>query len=659
LWVAHGKPKDGVIANNMRLSRREYHYAIRKVKRNERDARKASFLNSLLNNKYDFYKEVKRFKGCKSKVATTVNGMQSKNDIANVFAKEYESLYNSQLNIDLDVYRARLSTLIMANEQVENLIIKKENVYNAIKRLKKNKSDGVYELMSDNFIYGTDDLFLHLSKLFTLCLTHGYIPNQLLLSTLIPIPKDMLGDISNSDNYRGIALCCLCLKIFEYVLLDMHSSTLSSGPCQFAYKSNASTTQCTWMAREVIQHYNNNGSHVFAALLDCSKAFDKVRFDILFEKLITYGLSPTVIRFLLYSYTHSRVRVNWNNDMSYSFGVSNGVRQGAVLSPFLFNIYMEELICNVQKARYGCHVGYSCIRYGILVYADDILLLAPSLNALQNMLDICTSFGTATGLQYNCKKTVCIDFHGNDDCCTEGNCYNVYLNKQRLSWCKAVKHLGHYLTCCLTCDKDVHVKKGQFIACVNNILTEFSFAHHDVKLNLLNIYGTSFYGCQLWDLYGNATQRLYTTWNIALRRLIGLPYRTHRRFLDHICNINHIHVSLKLRFVKFIVSLIESENVLIKNLLNYTMTSNVFYTGLTLNRILKEFDASTPNMFTSNYHSVRRTILCQYEKMKSLTTEEMHYCGIIKEMLNCKYGTYECGLTYEECMHIIEQLAIM
>ena len=274
------------------------------------------------------------------------------------------------------------------------------------------------------------------------------------------------------------------------------------------------------------------------------------------------------------------------------------------------------------------------------------------------MLDTCTQFGASTGLQYNCKKTVCIDFHGNDSC-TDNIDYNVYLNKQRLIWCKSVKHLGHHLTCCLSCDKDINVKKGQFIACVNNILTEFSFAHHNVKINLLNIYGTSFYGCQLWDLYGNAAKHLYTTWNVALRRLIGLPYKTHRRFLDHISNNNHIHVSLKLRFIKFIISLVESENVLVKNILNYTLMSNMFYTGVTLNRILKEFEVCEPHMFVNSYSCVRRTILCKYEVLKTLSIEEMYHCAIIKEMLNCLNGTHDCCFTRNECAHVIEQLATL
>ena len=393
---------------------------------------------------------------------------------------------------------------------------------------------------------------------------------------------------------------------------------------------------------------------MYGCLLDCSKAFDKIKFDILFEKLIKHGLSPIIIRLLLFSYTHSHVRIKWNGTLSDEFGVSNGVRQGAVLSPFLFNIYMEELISDLSNEGKGCYVGSQF--YGIMVYADDILLLAPSLKALQSMLNICTEFGNRTQLEFNCKKTECIDFHGSDKCESSPN-YKVYLNGKTLKWNKHVKHLGHTLTCCLNYDKDVNIKKGQFIACVNNIITEFSFAHPRVKMKLLSMYGTSFYGSVLWDLYGRACNKLYTTWNVAIRRLCNLPYKTHRRFLDILSDLRHINVSLKFRFIKFTESLLESNNALISNILNYSLQSNLSMTGVTLNRILMEYDICSLAQFTYTRENVKMKMSDGYFKRKLLCEEEMYHCSIINEMIDCLHGIVDCGLTPNECMFIINDLS--
>ena len=117
-------------------------------------------------------------------------------------------------------------------------------------------------------------------------------------------------------------------------------------------------------AREVISYYKQRGSQVYACLLDCSKAFDKIRFDILFPRLLAKGVSPVILRLLFHSYLNSQVRVKWNRMTSELFNISNGVRQGAVLSPFLFNVYIDELICGLKQEGQGCWVGSQY--YGIL-----------------------------------------------------------------------------------------------------------------------------------------------------------------------------------------------------------------------------------------------------------------------------------------------------
>ncbi len=90
--------------------------------------------------------------------------------------------------------------------------------------------------------------------------------------------------------------------------------------------------------------------------------------------------------------------------------MSNGVKQGSVISPRFFTLYVDELIQTLEKSGYGCKL--SAKYYGILVYADDIyFLLSPSFYGLQKMLNICNMFGEDNGLHLNAKKTKCIAFH--------------------------------------------------------------------------------------------------------------------------------------------------------------------------------------------------------------------------------------------------------
>ena len=659
LWVSNRRPPNGPIADNMRSSRKAYHYAIRSVRKHEKHLRKLNFLNSMLSGGRDFSNEIKKIKGKRTFQSTTLNGCVNHKDISEAFATEYKELYNAcsySENFKDDLMNRISDEITKSPTALNDFDIKSDDIRLALSKIKLEKSDGVFDLVSDNLKHAPEMLHGHLAILFKHCLIHGFLPLSILLSTIIPIPKDRVGDMTTSNNYRGIALCALFLKVFEYVILGSQSDALKSSDYQFAYKCNSSTTQCTWVARETINYYKNHGSDVYTCLLDCSKAFDKIRYDVLFHKLIEKEISPLILRTLLFSYIHSKVRVKWGGVFSDSFEVSNGVRQGAILSPILFNVYIDELVTSLKTERNGCWIGAEY--YGCLVYADDIMLLAPTLTALQHMLKVCESFGHTKGLDFNEKKTICIRFHNSIQCCDKTNLPGLFLNCKPLKWCTHVKHLGHTISCCANFEKDIMYRKGQFIACVNNIMTEFGFAHSNTKSKLLQMYGTSFYGSCLWNLYNNSAKGLYTCWNIGIRKLFRLPYRTHTKFLEPISNMPHVSFSLKLRFIKFVQKLVKSSNSLIKNLLMFTITNHTSPTGLTISKILSEYNLCHISSLYLCLPSIHLQIIANH-KMLTMDDTALSVVSVIKDIINCNEGTHECVLEKDEINFLLNDLCTM
>ena len=125
-----------------------------------------------------------------------------------------------------------------------------------------------------------------------------------------------------------------------------------------------------------MDYYRNNGSHVFVCYIDFSKAFDFVNYWKLFTNLLHDKIDPKIVNILAFWYSNQACYVRWRNNISSSFCIGNGTRQGSVLSPLLFARYIRDVIGAVVSTGIGCHIGNQIIN--ILAYADDIVLMSPS-----------------------------------------------------------------------------------------------------------------------------------------------------------------------------------------------------------------------------------------------------------------------------------------
>ena len=130
-------------------------------------------------------------------------------------------------------------------------------------------------------------------------LTHGIAPSGLLLSALVPIPKNIRGNRCNSDNYRQIAISSILGKLFDIIVLEEQEDSLCTDILQFGFKKQSSTVLCTSMLLETIDYYNENDTDCYLLLLDASKAFDRVEYVKLFNTLRHRKMCPVVLRMLM------------------------------------------------------------------------------------------------------------------------------------------------------------------------------------------------------------------------------------------------------------------------------------------------------------------------------------------------------------------------
>ena len=244
----------------------------------------------------------------------------------------------------------------------------------------------------------------------------------------------------SSSNYRLIAITALLLKLFDHILLELSQPNLKPSNHQFGFQSGLSTGLCTWTLTETINYFRNRNSPVFLCLMDRTKAFDLVKLSLLFGKLKD-KVAPIFIRFLIYSYINQECFVSWQGVNSSSFNIANGVRQGAVLSPTLFNIYIDDLFHELSTSGYGCQIQN--LYFGCCGYVDDIALVAPSREALQYMINICEKFFNHHGIKISTdpdikktKTTVLVTYvttwqHLGQTLCSDGSYTHDMMEKRR------------------------------------------------------------------------------------------------------------------------------------------------------------------------------------------------------------------------------------
>ena len=227
---------------------------------------------------------------------------------------------------------------------------------------------------------------------------------------------------------------------------------------------------------------------------------------------------------------------------------------------------------------------------GILGYADDLLLLAPSRDALQEMITNCSILAKELNLTFSThddprkSKTKCMAFLNK-----ERNLTNMRQNGKELPWVKSAKHLG----CKVATEEggnlrsDLMEKRAVYINKVNELTQEFHYAHPTTKVRINNIFNSYFYGSCLWNLFGNEAIRLEKTWNVSHRIMLGLPRESDRYFIEPLSSTKHIRFALMERYIKFAKSMEMSEKMILRKAFRSVKRDCRSTTGENLRNIMK------------------------------------------------------------------------
>ena len=212
--------------------------------------------------------------------------------------------------------------------------------------------------------------------------------------------------------------------------------------------------------------------------------------------------------------------------------MSNGIRQGSILSRYLFNVYVDELNHLLSNAGIGCHnAGKTMNNFS---YADDLALIAPTASSLNVLLGICDKFAEDNYIKFNTTKSVCMCVLPQRSAIEK--LPNVYLSGNVLAYVNSFKYLGHIICRDFTDDEDIRREIRGFCMRGNLIVRKYKFCSVKVRCFLFKTFCYSIYGATLWSRCSNATmQKLKVCYNKVFRMLLGYPpwHSARSLFVNH------------------------------------------------------------------------------------------------------------------------------
>lgn len=271
--------------------------------------------------------------------------------------------------------------------------VSKEMIRKAIKKMKCGKAAGPSGIVAEMLKASGEEGVDMLRQLTEAIICGDAVPKDWEESFIVNLYKGK-GEALIRGNYRGLKLTDQVMKLLECVLEPWIRGMVKIDEMQFAFVPGRGTTDAIFTVRQMQEKYIAAKKPLFFAFVDLEKAFDRVPRKVLWWALRSLGVEEWAVRVIQAMYENARSRVRVNGHYSEEFGVEVGVHQGSVLSPLLFIIVLEALS---REFRTG--VPWE------LLYADDLVVIADSLEECIAKLKVWKSAMEAKGLHVNMKKT--------------------------------------------------------------------------------------------------------------------------------------------------------------------------------------------------------------------------------------------------------------
>jgi hypothetical protein len=399
----------------------------------------------------------------------------------------------------------------------EPTILSEEVVW-AMKQLSNNKAPGTYNIPVEMLRH------IPTAALTSLCQKiwkTSMWPREWKRSVFIPLTKK--GDAKDCSNYRTIALIPhaskVLLKIIQQRLRPIIEAELPD--TQAGFRRGRGTRDHIANLRWIMEKSREYQKDVYMCFIDYSKAFDCIDHDKLWKALNELGVPPHLIQLIRSLYTDQVATVRTQHGDTEWFRIGKGVRQGCILSPFLFNLYAEVIMRKLEldESKIGVKIGGRNINN--LRYADDTTLLAETVDGIKDLIIKVKEESEKMGLYLNIKKTKILTTAAN-------GAVKITINNEEIECVQKFIFLGSVIDRSGKCSTEIkrRIALGRSAMLSMHQIWKSKDISLKTKSRLVSaiVFPIFTYGCESWTLKKADQSKIdaFELW--CWRRLLRIPW---------------------------------------------------------------------------------------------------------------------------------------
>ena len=571
-----------------------------------------------------------------------------KDDIC--FNEEY--LEHSEFHLNL------IRELLSVNRVCTTELFTDKEVKTCIQELKSGKSADEFGISAEHLKKSEHVIIPTLRDIFNDILRSGKVPEYFSGGVITPVPKPGK-DPTIIDNYRGITVTPILGKLFEKLVLLrlLEYMNVEQSDLQFGFTKNLSPTMSSLICSEVINESRMEGKPLYIVTIDSQKAFDTVNHVILKKQLYEEGTPLDLWNIVDSLYSGLSSKVKWQGDISDSFEISQGVRQGGILSPHLYKTYVDPLLDELKRNALGAHIGTMYV--GSVAVADDFLFMSNCAHELQTMFNVSKEFASERRYKIHPTKTTLVTRITTSTSRARDVGRKWYMGNSEVSENTKTEHLGMIRS--VKDENKLNIQKRTSLArrtlysliktglhgC-NGLTAKISF-----KIYQVYVLPRLLYGLEVLSLSKKLLDELETFHLEVLKNIQSLPTRTANSVVYLLLGAFPLKAEIEKKQLGLLYSIVTSENQTLQQFWNrqYALQNDgSFFKNV--RELIERYELPPPsemrNMSRDQWKiRVKRTLRCYWtEQLQREAGDKstLKYCNLDSMLMGTTHPVWDTVL---------------